>query len=140
MNKLKKWIIDNEKNSNEFSKKSLKFRLKTIKNNIEDYLKNPNEDTLHEIRISVRRLRYSMEVFFVFFQKNKYYEFYNKLKEIQDETGEIRDMDIIKKTMNKSESKKLDKKRNKLEKDIDKKLKKFLEDNIYYNFSKIIKH
>jgi len=134
--KLEKWVLyDSEE---DFPKASLLLRLNNLTNNIENYLSDTSEDKLHEVRIDIKRMRYSMEVFYSYFRNDDYYRFYKKMKKLQDETGVIRDIDVIKNLLEKRNRKKILKKRNKLEKMILKDLKSLSNSKVYLNFLKTI--
>jgi CHAD domain-containing protein len=75
----------------------LSQRLKTLLITIKTYFKDSNPETLHQVRIALRRIRYSMELFTVCFNRKKYFKFYCKVSELQDLSGEVRDIDIIRK-------------------------------------------
>jgi CHAD domain-containing protein len=98
MAKSKKWKIKGleERTSLEDSGRIvLKQRLKALISSIKLFLKEETVENLHEIRISLRRLRYNMEIFFCCFDKKKFVVFYKKISLLQDLTGNKRDFDVL---------------------------------------------
>jgi len=137
--KLNKWIVNNIDDIDEFSKTTLKIRLNDIEEKVNDYLSESTEEKLHQVRISIRRLRYSIEIFFVHFKQKNYKRFYKKIEELQESTGEIRDLDVIKNIIqNDTIGESINHKREILEKEMVEDLKKFLKSKLYKNFLKII--
>jgi CHAD domain-containing protein len=74
----------------------LNERLNNLNSLIKSFLKNETADNLHNVRISLRRLRYNMELFYVLFDKEKFLKLYNMIENLQDKTGYVRDIHIIK--------------------------------------------
>jgi CHAD domain-containing protein len=74
----------------------LNERLNNLNSLIKGFLKNETVDNLHNVRISLRRLRYNMELFYVLFDKEKFLKLYNMIENLQDKTGYVRDIHIIK--------------------------------------------
>jgi CHAD domain-containing protein len=74
----------------------LNERLNNLNSLIKSFLKNETADNLHNVRISLRRLRYNMELFYVLFDKKKFLKLYNMIENLQDKTGYVRDIHIIK--------------------------------------------
>jgi CHAD domain-containing protein len=72
--------------------KRMKVLLRTIRN----YFGDESVENLHQIRIALRRLRYILEVFYLCVDKKTFNSFYNKLEYLQDLTGELRDIDVLK--------------------------------------------
>ncbi len=98
MAKSKKWKIKGleERTSLEDSGRIvLKQRLKALLSSIKLFLKEDTVENLHEIRISLRRLRYNMEIFICCFDKKKFLVFYKKISLLQDLTGNKRDFDVL---------------------------------------------
>jgi CHAD domain-containing protein len=94
----KKWFVGGIKINNSFfteGKRVLRQRLFQVLSNINNYLKTHNIEDLHQLRISIRRLRYPMEVFINFFPRKSFDEFYLKLNELQDLSGYGRDTDVM---------------------------------------------
>jgi CHAD domain-containing protein len=92
-----KWKIKNLSGNESFRKAAqiiLKERVKKVSVNIKLYLKEENPIKLHNVRISIRRLRYNIELFYPFFDNNKFNKFYDSLVDLQDATGDVRDIYI----------------------------------------------
>ncbi len=62
---------------------------------IEKYLKEESIENLHDLRIAIRRLRYSIELFYDCFPEKTYNDFYRFLEMLQDKLGEARDLDVM---------------------------------------------
>lgn len=95
---LEKWKISSINNNSSFvdaAKETLKHRYKDLNEKIKFYLEEQNEPNLHEVRIAIRRLRYSLEVFAQCFKSKDYKKFYDKVEYLQDKTGLLRDIDIM---------------------------------------------
>lgn len=61
----------------------------------EQYIKNPEcREELHNMRISVKRLRYTMEFFLVNYD-NRFSEMLEVVTDLQDILGDIHDNDVI---------------------------------------------
>lgn len=61
----------------------------------EQYIKDPKRrDELHNMRISVKRLRYTMEFFAVNYDNN-YSDFLDIIIDLQDILGDIHDNDVV---------------------------------------------
>ncbi len=98
MAKSKKWKIKglSEKVSlNKAAKIILLQRLKTMASAMKTFLKEETVDNLHDVRISLRRLRYTMEVFATCFDKKKFLIFYERIQSLQDLSGSKRDLDVM---------------------------------------------
>ena len=63
---------------------------------IKRFLKNETAESLHNVRISLRRLRYNMELFYGLFDREKFLKLYNMIENLQDKTGSVRDIFILK--------------------------------------------
>ena len=74
-------------------------RLDNLLASIKDYLVDITPENLHQVRISLRRVRYSMELFLKCFNRKKYMSFYKIISSLQDVSGEIRDLDILKQSL-----------------------------------------
>lgn len=59
------------------------------------YFKDESIVNLHSVRIALRRVRYSMEIFTVCFNKKKYRALYKRLVKLQDVSGAARDLDVF---------------------------------------------
>jgi len=69
-------------------------RIDSLLKFIEKYLKNNSIENLHDVRIALRRIRYSMELFIICYNKKIFTKFYNKIQKLQDTSGAVRDVDI----------------------------------------------
>lgn len=74
----------------------LKEKYKIVKEKVDNYLQDPSVENLHKLRISIRRLRYSLENFRICFDKKKYKYVLSVTKYLQDLIGEARDLDMLK--------------------------------------------
>lgn len=102
MTKKFRWEIDGlSKNISLLSagEKSLSKRITTLLDSINIYFESSSEENLHQVRISLRRVRYNLELFFSCFDKKIFMRFYKKIVELQDLTGEIRDIDVMKENL-----------------------------------------
>ncbi|MBN1300286.1 MAG: CHAD domain-containing protein [Melioribacteraceae bacterium] len=94
----KKWKINGLKKQTTLKKAAgiiIRTKLVGIFNLIDKFFKNDSDKSLHNLRIAVRKLRYTMEVFGITYTNNSYVSLYNKLKFLQDLIGEGRDMDVM---------------------------------------------
>jgi CHAD domain-containing protein len=151
MNK-KKWEIKELSPSETLSgasKKVLSVRLNDLLSSIKLYFENETEEKLHNTRIAVRRLRYTMELFFECLERKKFLSFYDKVQYIQDLTGVVRDLDVLKQNMTilSTEEKvkvsrflfeKIDEKRKKMNDNLKLELMKFIHSKRLKDFYKII--
>lgn len=102
MKKKFKWEIDGlDKNVSLISaaKKSLSARLTTLLDSIKIYFDEPSEENLHQVRISLRRVRYNLELFYSCFDERIFDKFYKGIVKLQDLTGDVRDIDIMKRNL-----------------------------------------
>ncbi len=93
----KKWEIEKLKNTKQLKNSAdliLNERIQSLFSFVSKYFKNPNVKNLHEVRIALRRVRYSMELFIVCYDKKSFLKFYNKVQSLQDISGSVRDVDI----------------------------------------------
>lgn len=98
MSKKRKWEIEDLKKN-----KSLINIAETILNNRIDnfletvirYFEDNTAENLHDLRISIRRVRYSMELFLICFEKKLFVRFYNNVEKLQDLSGAVRDLDVL---------------------------------------------
>ena len=100
----KKWQIDNLENSLTFCKAAdavLKNRLNQVLEDINTYFTSESVEGLHRVRISLRRLRYSMELFISCYDKKKFMILYKRVTELQDLSGMVRDFDVMSENMKK---------------------------------------
>ncbi|MDR3610805.1 MAG: CHAD domain-containing protein [Ignavibacteriaceae bacterium] len=63
---------------------------------IKKYLKSNTAENLHNVRISLRRLRYNMELFYDLYDRKKFLKLYIAIEKLQDTTGNVRDNYILK--------------------------------------------
>ena len=103
MSKEKKWEIKGVKKKSGYcsaGKSVLKQRINFLISTIDLYFKNKNEESLHQVRIALRRVRYNMELFLICFDRKKFLRFYTKIQKLQDYSGLVRDLDVFKQNMN----------------------------------------
>jgi len=94
----KKWFVTGIKINNSYyneGKRVLRQKLDHVLSNIDNYLRSHDVEDLHQLRISIRRLRYPLEIFINFFPKKLFWNFYNKINKLQDSTGHGRDLDVM---------------------------------------------
>ncbi len=97
MSKKMKWEVEGLRYSKQFKKNAnviLRFRIDELKNIVDKYFKHPSIENLHDVRIALRRVRYSMELFLICYSKKEFIRFYNIVKKLQDLSGSVRDVDI----------------------------------------------
>ncbi|MBK7629971.1 MAG: CHAD domain-containing protein [Ignavibacteriales bacterium] len=93
----RKWEIDKLKVSKQFKRTAntiLESRIKSLLIYVDKYFKDLSVKSLHDVRIALRRVRYSMELFIVCYDKKKYLKLYNIIQKLQDSSGNVRDVDI----------------------------------------------
>lgn len=93
----RKWEIDKLKNTKQFKKSAnliLKDRIESLLTFTKKYFNDLSVENLHDVRIALRRVRYSMELFIVCYDKKIFIKFYNKVQLLQDLSGNVRDVDI----------------------------------------------
>ncbi len=93
----RKWEIEKLKDSKQFRKSAnivLKTRIESLLDFSEKYFKNQTVENLHDVRIALRRVRYSMELFIVSYDRKVFLKLYNKVQSLQDNSGAVRDVDI----------------------------------------------
>ena len=98
MSKQKKWKIKGlkkEKHLTYISNLVLSQRLNSLTASINEFFQNESVESLHEVRIALRRLRYNMEIFDSCFEKKKFISFYKEIAQLQDLTGSKRDLDVL---------------------------------------------
>jgi CHAD domain-containing protein len=98
MAKDPKWVIDGlteELKLNDIVKSILGNRLSSLLELTKQYLSDSSVKNLHDLRIGIRRFRYSMELFFRVFERKKFLSFYNRIEHLQELTGQIRDLDVF---------------------------------------------
>ena len=152
MAKTKKWEIKKLQRKHSLKKSSqivLKNRLNTVTKSIAKYLADKSVENLHSMRIAIRRLRYGLEIFLVCFEKKNYLAFYDLIVDLQDQSGLVRDMDILLENINRLKTeggienlidmeKEIISKRNILTKELEIKLRQFLQNEIVRDFKVIL--
>lgn len=152
MSKTKHWEISNlsyKQDLTSSAKIILRQRLETLLSAVNLYFNEISMENLHQVRISLRRLRYPMELFLKCFNRKKYLSFYKIVSSLQDLTGEVRDLDILKQNMisycKKDKSKtekinfcKIDIKKNQLQSNLKLELMKFIHGKELKDFKKLI--
>jgi CHAD domain-containing protein len=92
-----KWEIEKLKDSKQFKKSAniiLRNRIESLLDFTDNYFQDFSVENLHDVRIALRRVRYSMELFIVCYDKKIFSKFYNKVQLLQDLSGSVRDVDI----------------------------------------------
>ncbi len=154
MSKTKPWEISKlsiKQNLTPSAKIILRQRLESFLSSLNLYLSEINSENLHQVRISLRRLRYPMEVFIKYFDRKKYLSFYKIVSSLQDLSGEVRDLDILKQNLNiycnKDKSKteeinfsKIDIKKEQFQSNLKLELMKFIHGKELKDFKKLINH
>jgi CHAD domain-containing protein len=93
----RKWEIEKLKSTKQFKKSAnliLKNRIESLLAFTQKYFEDLSVENLHDVRIALRRVRYSMELFVVCYDKKIFIKFYNKVQLLQDLSGNVRDVDI----------------------------------------------
>jgi CHAD domain-containing protein len=93
----RRWEIEKLKDSRSFKKSAniiLKNRIESLLFYTDKYFQDLSVENLHNVRIALRRVRYSMELFIVCYDKKIFLKFYNKVQLLQDLSGNVRDVDI----------------------------------------------
>ncbi|MEO8231376.1 MAG: CHAD domain-containing protein [Ignavibacteriota bacterium] len=93
----RKWEIEKLKDPKQLKKTAnivLNNRIESLVISINKYFDVLSVESLHDIRIALRRVRYSMELFIVCYNKKIFLKFYNKIQSLQDSSGSVRDVDI----------------------------------------------
>ncbi len=99
----KQWQIDKLHNKPEYSEAAgivINNRLNQVKEDIKLYLSTETVESLHRVRISLRRLRYGMELFISCYDRKYFMILYKKITKLQDLSGKIRDFDVMEENMN----------------------------------------
>ena len=92
-----KWEIEELKDSKHLTKTAniiLNNRIDSLLISIDKYFEELSVESLHAVRIALRRVRYSMELFIVCYNKRIFLKFYNNIQSLQDASGRVRDVDI----------------------------------------------
>jgi len=152
MAKQKKWEIKEIKKGGRVSnaaKLIIGTRLSHLLETIEKYFDKMDVENLHNVRISLRRVRYNMELFISCFNRKQFLGVYNAVQELQDLSGAVRDLDVFKENINalvqiekvrvnKTVLQKVEKKRKKLEEELKLALMKFVHSKKLKNFYKLV--
>jgi CHAD domain-containing protein len=72
-----------------------KYRYNIVLKRASQYMEDPSTEHLHDLRIAIRRLRYSLENFKICYSKNEFLIIIEYTKFLQDVIGEVRDMDVL---------------------------------------------
>jgi CHAD domain-containing protein len=97
-----KWIIKGLDAKYSYKKSAhiiIKERITNLKGSIKTLLKDYTPENLHEVRISLRRLRYNIELFYNLFERKKFLKLYAIIEKLQDITGNVRDIYLLKKNI-----------------------------------------
>lgn len=154
MPKTKNWEITyltTKEDLTSSAKTILCQRLDSLLASISSYFSEINEENLHQVRISLRRVRYSMELFIKCFNRKKYLSFYKIVSSLQDLSGSVRDLDVLKQNLkyfwsdNKPVNKninfsRVDKNKNLLQSNLKLELMKFIHSKELKEFKKLINH
>jgi CHAD domain-containing protein len=73
----------------------LNDRLQKIMKEIDKYFKDDSTNNLHRMRISFRRFRYVLEIFYGCLPSKLFKHIYRMTKELQDMIGIARDLDVM---------------------------------------------
>lgn len=147
----KKWKISELEDSKHLKKTAnliLHNRISSLVNFIDFYFKEKSVENLHDVRIALRRVRYSMELFFVCYDKKLFMRLYYKIQQLQDLSGLIRDLDVFKENISQLEKEKVninseiltnvDEKKRVLEEKFELELMRFKHSKVLKDFIKII--
>ncbi len=148
----RKWEIEKLKESKQLKRSAnliLKNRIESLLFYTDKYFNNQSVENLHDVRIALRRVRYSMELFIVCYDKKVFLKFYNRVQSLQDLSGAVRDVDITTENINSliAENQikielgflnKTSEKKNQLEEKFKLELMKFTLNKTYKDFLKII--
>jgi CHAD domain-containing protein len=154
MPKTKNWEISHLSTKEDLTSSAkviLCQRLDSLLASINSYFSEINEENLHQIRISLRRVRYSMELFIKCFNRKKYLSFYKIVSSLQDLSGSVRDLDVLKQNLkyfwsdNKPVTKninfsRVDDNKNLLQSNLKLELMKFIHSKELKEFKKLINH
>jgi CHAD domain-containing protein len=95
MNRYKIKNLDPEKKFKKNAKIILDSKLNHIFSDIDKFFKDDSPDNLHKLRLSFRRFRYSMELFYDCYDKAEFKLMYSIIKKMLDLIGEARDLDVL---------------------------------------------
>src|ERR1035437_2669392 len=94
-----KWKIKGLNGKSSFRKTAniiLRERIYNLNRLISFFLINETIGSLHNVRISLRRVRYNMELFYGLFDRKKFLKLYKIIENLQDKTGTVRDIHVLK--------------------------------------------
>ncbi len=145
-----KWKIKGLEKSLIFKKVApiiLDKKLRDVFKLIDRFFEDDSVDNLHDLRISVRRFRYLLEIFYPCYDTKELTYTHDYAKQIQDLIGEGRDLDVMKIKVKEigdtidieipsSFYKKIDKEKLEKRSIIKTELRKFMEDEIINKFIK----
>ncbi len=95
----KKWELKGLRKKLTFQDAAVKIvseRLNQLNSSIKLFLEQKTVENLHLVRIALRRVRYNMELFTICFDKKIFVLFYKKIETLQDLSGKVRDLDVMK--------------------------------------------
>jgi CHAD domain-containing protein len=152
MAKKIKWLIKELRYSKHLHKSAnviLESRIESLIYVVGKYTQSKTAENLHDVRIALRRVRYSMELFYICFDKKDFIRFYNKIQKLQDLSGFTRDIDITLENvysvfgenavpLNDAFINKINKKKIFLEEQFNKELHKFINGKSFKDFYKQI--
>ena len=79
----------------ESAKIILSERMNYIMSRVDKYFKDDSTENLHEMRITFRKFRYVLEIFYDCLPPKMFKHVYNYCKEMQDMIGTARDLDVL---------------------------------------------
>lgn len=103
MPKKRKWEIEELKKSKAVTSTAvivLNDRIDSFLETVIRYFENNTVENLHDVRISIRRVRYSMELFIFCFDRKLFLRFYGRVEKLQDLSGSVRDLDVFLENVN----------------------------------------
>ncbi len=147
-----KWVIKELSSNISFcdsAKVILSNRLDNLLGAINLFFQEENVENLHDVRIALRRLRYNMELFVDCFDSKKFSIFYKRVEHLQDQSGLLRDLDVLKVNINSLITngkikisnkvfKKVEEKRNELKATLKLELMKFTHSKALKNFNSLL--
>lgn len=147
----KKWEIkglDARKTLCESAKVILAERINYLLAEVGNFFNEETVENLHKTRIALRRVRYNMELFKACFDKKKFLIFYKRIEFLQDISGKVRDLDVLKQNMiaikeekikvTKAVFKKIGEKKENLKENFKLELMKFIHSKALSNFQKLL--
>lgn len=149
MAKTRKWEIqglDTGLALSDSAKTVLTNRLNNLLFTIGLFFENDSVENLHDVRIALRRVRYSMEIFFNCFDEKLFLNFYRRIEKLQDLSGLVRDLDVLKENIasltsaeevkvSKKVLKKFDQRRGEINETLHIELRKFIASKALRSFS-----